>query len=65
MSSKIDDIHTTVVTNKTNMRWVRKLMIIIIGLFFSSGAVYGYQSLSDGTAASAKEIVKVIDDKEP
>lgn len=54
ISEKIDDIHTVVVANKTNMGWVKKLTIIILGLCLSGATVYGYKSLDN------KEVVSTI-----
>jgi hypothetical protein len=62
MSEKIDEIHSVVVINQTNMGWVRKLMLIIIGLFVSGGAFYGYRTWSNGEAIAQKPAVQQVDE---
>lgn len=55
MGDKINDIHTVVVANKTNMSWVKKLTIIILGLCLTGAGFFGWNNLRQ--EASAKQPV--------
>ena len=54
MGSKIDEIHNVVVANRTNMSWVKKLTMIILGLCLSGAGIWGWNNIKQ--EASAKKI---------
>jgi hypothetical protein len=54
MSEKVSDIHTTVVANKTNMSWTKRLLLILLTLFIGAGVTYGYRTISNGAAIASE-----------
>lgn len=45
MDSKLDVISEVIIENKTNMRWAKRLIIIIITACIGTGSVFGVKNL--------------------
>lgn len=61
MGSKIDEIHSVVVANKTNMSWVKKLTIIILGVCLTGAGFFGWNNLRE-EAVAKKPTTLIVDD---
>lgn len=59
MGDKINEIHSVVVANKTNMNWVKKLTLIILGLSLGSVSLYGWSNIRQEAVAKKPAVVKV------